>query len=101
MPAHFWADITPFRWVILLGFVDPVVVVIGLWMGWHADQKAKLFLAGLAAALAGVAISFLFRLVGLRWFEGGYAFGGLHAVTRVVAGMLWAALGYAARRVRG
>ena len=37
MPLIF-GPIEPFRWVVLLGFLDPAVVAIGLWMGWHADQ---------------------------------------------------------------
>lgn len=98
MPPHFWADIAPFRFVILLAFLDPVVVAIGLWMGWRADQAAKIVLAGLAAGLAGVALAALARSVGLSWFEGGYAFGGAHAFFRVVAGVLWATIGFVAAR---
>lgn len=101
MPPHFLADIEPYRWVILLAFLDPAVVAIGLWMGWHADQPVKVFLAGFLAALAGVALSFLLRFVGLSWFEGGWYFGGAHAFFRFVAGVAWAALGFALRRMRG
>jgi hypothetical protein len=100
MPAHFWSDLAPFRWLILLAFLDPVVIAIGLWMGWHASQAGKLILAGLAAGLAGTVVSFLAHLVGLSWFEGGYLFGGAHAFFRFGAGLLWAAVGYAARRMR-
>ncbi len=98
MPPHFWSDLAPFRFVILFAFIDPVVVALGLWMGWRADQKAKIILAGFAAGLAGVALAFLARFAGLSWFEGGYAFGGAHAFFRVLAGVLWAAIGYAAAR---
>jgi hypothetical protein len=98
MPPHFWSDLAPFRFVILFAFIDPVVVALGLWMGWRADQAAKIVLAGLAAGLAGVVITFLVRFAGLSWFEGGYAFGGAHAFFRVLAGVLWAAVGYAAAR---
>ena len=100
MPPHFLADIAPFRWVILFAFLDPAVIVIGLWMGWHADQPVKVFLAGFVAALAGVALSFILRFVGISWFEGGYYFGGAHALFRYVAGVAWAAAGYGARRLR-
>jgi hypothetical protein len=101
MPPHFWQDLEPYRWVILLAFVDPVVIGIGLWMGWKADQAAKLLLAGFAAVIAAVAVSFLLRFVGISWFEGGYFFGGAHALARFVAGVLWAGVGYGARRVSG
>lgn len=98
MPPHFLADLAPYRWVIILAFLDPAVILIGLWMGYKADQAAKIVLAGLAAGLAGVALSFLLRFVGISWFEGGYYFGGAHAFFRVLAGLLWAAIGYGVRR---
>jgi hypothetical protein len=98
-PSVFLHAMAPYRFVIGLAFVDPLVIAIGLWMGWHADQAAKLLLAGLAAALAATLASFLVRFVGLSWFEGGFYFGGGHALARFVAGTLWAALGYGARRM--
>jgi hypothetical protein len=99
VPPHFLADLTPYRWVILLAFLDPVVILIGLWMGWRADQAAKLILAGLAAGLAGTVLSFLLRFVGISWFEGGYFFGGAHALFRVLAGFAWAVIGFLAHRL--
>ena len=45
-------DLAPFRGVLLFAFIDPVVIAIGLWMGWNASQPAKIILAGLAAGLA-------------------------------------------------
>ena len=92
-------DLEPFRWVFILAALDPVVIGIGLWMGWHADQVGKLFLAGLAACLAGVAMTFILRFAGISWFEGGFAFGGAHAVSRFVAGCAWAGLAYLVRKV--
>ena len=90
-------DIEQFHGVIIYAFIDPVVVAIGLWMGWHADQKGKLILAGLLAGLAGTVTGFVADLLGLGWFEGGFLFGGAHAFFRVLAGYLWAIAGYLAR----
>ena len=87
----------PYSAVIWLSFADPVVIAIGLWMGWHADQAGKLVLAGLAAGLAATALSFLLSLIGVGWLDGGYFFGPAHALVRVLAGCCWAALGYGAR----
>ncbi|MFO1148882.1 MAG: hypothetical protein U1E62_10960 [Alsobacter sp.] len=101
MPPHFLADLAPYRWVLLLAFLDPAVIAIGLWMGWRADQAGKLILAGLAAGLVGVVLSFLLRFVGISWFEGGYYFGGAHALFRVLGGFSWAVIGYLARRAAG
>jgi hypothetical protein len=100
MPPHFLDDLSPYRWVIALAFLDPAVILIGLWMGWHATQAGKLVIAGLAAGLAGVVLSFLLRFVGISWFEGGFYFGGAHAFFRVIAGFCWALLGFTARRLR-
>jgi hypothetical protein len=99
MPPHVWSDFEPYRWLIILAFLDPAVIAIGLWMGWTADQPGKLILAGLAAGLAGTVLAFLLRYVGISWFEGGYYFGGAHALFRVFGGLLWAILGYAAGRM--
>ncbi len=93
-------DLAPFRGVLVMAFIDPVVVIIGLWMGWNATQPAKIILAGLAAGLAGTVFGFLSSLVGLGWFDGGYRFWGPHVLFRIFAGMLWAVAGYAARRVK-
>ena len=52
--------------------------------------------AGVGALMWGVivygtiwilALAFIFRLVGVGWFEGGYAFGGLHALSRFAGGI--------------
>ncbi len=91
-------DLQPFHGLILFAFIDPVVIAIGLWMGRKADQAGKILLAGLAAGLAGVFVTLLVRQFGMSWFEGGYAFGGAHAFFRVLAGCLWAVIGYASRR---
>jgi hypothetical protein len=99
MPPHVLADLAPYRWVMLLAVLDPAVILIGLWMGWRADQAGKLILAGLAAGLAGTALSFVLRFVGISWFEGGYYFGGAHALFRVIGGFAWAVLGYLAHRI--
>ena len=98
--AKVLTDIEPVHGVILYAFIDPVVVAIGLWMGWHADQKGKLILAGLLAGLAGTVTGFVADLLGLGWFEGGFLFGGAHAFFRVLAGYLWAMLGYAAQKFK-
>ena len=94
-------DLAPFHALILFAVIDPLVVGIGLWMGWHADQLGKLILAGPAAALSGIAMGFLMHQLGLSWFEGGFIFGGAHAFFRVLGGFFWAGLGYAAHALTG
>ena len=78
-----------------------VLVGIGGWMGWHADQAGKLILAGPSAALAGIAMGFVVHQVGGSWFEGGFVFGGAHAFFRVLGGFFWALVGYGAHALKG
>jgi hypothetical protein len=92
-------DLAPFRGVLLFAFIDPVVIAIGLWMGWNASQPAKIILAGLAAGLAGTVLGFFASLIGFGWFDGGYRFWGPHVLFRIFAGIAWALAGFAARRV--
>ena len=73
-----------------------------LWVGLKADQAAKLLLRRLRGRdRRAVAVSFLLRFVGISWFEGGYYFGGAHALARFFAGVGWAVVGYGARRASG
>jgi len=90
----------PFTWLILEAIFDPFVVGIGLLMGWKANQFGKLILAGLAAGLAGTAITFVLRMLDISWFEGGYIFGGAHALFRILSGYGWSVLGYAIARIK-
>ena len=90
----------PFTWLILEAIFDPFVIGIGLLMGWKANQFGKLILAGLAAGLAGTAVTFILRLLDISWFEGGYMFGGAHALFRILAGYGWSVLGYIAARLK-
>ena len=94
-------DLVPFHTLILYAFIDPLVVVIGVWMGWRADQAGKLILAGPSAALSGITMGFLMHQLGGSWFEGGFLFGGAHAFFRVLGGFFWAGLGYSAHSLKG
>jgi hypothetical protein len=101
MPLYeaLYEGLKPFTWLILEAFFDPFVVGIGLFMGWKADQFGKLILAGLAAGLAGTAVTFILRMFDISWFEGGYLFGGAHALFRIFAGFGWSVLGFTAARI--
>ena len=102
MPLYeaLYEGLKPFTWLILEAIFDPFVVGIGLLMGWKADQFGKLILAGLAAGLAGTAVTFLLRMIDISWFEGGYIFGGAHALFRIIAGFLWSVVGFAIARFK-
>ncbi len=102
MPLYqaLYEGLIPFSGVILQAIFDPFVVVIGLVMGWKANQFGKLILAGLAAGLAGTAVTFVLRMLDISWFEGGYMFGGAHALFRIFAGYGWSVLGYGVARFK-
>ncbi len=102
MPLYeaLYEGLKPFTWLIVEAIFDPFVVGIGLLMGWKADQFGKLILAGLAAGLAGTAVTFLLRMIDISWFEGGYIFGGAHALFRIIAGFLWSVVGFAIARFK-
>ena len=102
MPLYqaLYEGLIPFSGLILQAIFDPFVVGIGLVMGWKANQFGKLILAGLAAGLAGTAVTFILRMLDISWFEGGYIFGGAHALFRIFAGYGWSVLGYIAARIR-
>ena len=102
MPLYeaLYEGLKPFTWLILEAIFDPFVVGIGLLMGWKANQFGKLILAGLAAGLACTAVTFVLRMLDISWFEGGYIFGGAHALFRIFAGYGWSVLGYAAAKMK-
>jgi hypothetical protein len=102
MPLYqaLYEGLVPFGWLIVEAIFDPFVIAIGLVMGWKANQFGKLILAGLAAGLAGTVVTFVLRMLDISWFEGGYIFGGAHALFRIFAGYGWSVVGYVAARIR-
>ena len=83
----------------LLAAFDPVLIVIAVYLGWHADQFGKVFIAVIAALAASVLCAWIVTSLGLPW----PAPVGRDAPTllpvRTVAGFAWAAAGYGLRRV--
>lgn len=49
----------------LAGVLNPISLIIGAYMGWYADQPAKLALAGFAGAALSLLIETALGLVGL------------------------------------
>jgi hypothetical protein len=80
------AAIQPFDpWgIVQVALLNPVVIATALWLGWHADQWQKVFVAGFAAAFAGAVAIWLAAFVGLVEVRG---FGGESGV--FVASMIY------------
>ena len=95
------AAIQPFDpWgIIQTALFNPVVILVALWLGWHADQWQKVVIAGFAAAFAGAAAIWLAAAVGLISVKG---FGGEAGVfvASMVYGWCLAAIAYALSRRR-
>ena len=93
------AAIQPFdpAGIVLAGMLNPVVIAVALWLGWHADQWQKLIVAGFAAAFAGSFALWLATAVGLITVRGFGGFSGVFAAS-FVFGMVLAAIAYLVRR---
>ena len=78
---------------------DPVVILIGLFLGWKADQLGKIFIAALAAFAVGVLFAWFVTAIGLPWFAPVSRDGPMLLQVRFGAALLAAALGYGARRI--
>jgi hypothetical protein len=85
--------------IVLAALLNPVVIAVALWLGWHASQWQKILVAGFAAAMAGAIATWLAAAVGLITVRG---FGGVSGVfvVSLIFGMLLAAIAYAVRRQR-
>ncbi|MTI16349.1 phosphatidylglycerophosphatase [Rhodobacteraceae bacterium RKSG542] len=56
------------NWVVLVGLaglLNPFALAIGVWMGWRADQGAKIFIAAFAAATLSLLFEAGLGLIGL------------------------------------
>ncbi|SHM03045.1 phosphatidylglycerophosphatase [Roseibium suaedae] len=55
-------------WISLIGLAglfNPLSLIIGAWMGWRADQRNKLLIAGFAAATLSLFVETGLGLIGL------------------------------------
>ena len=85
--------------IVLAAVLNPVVIALSLYLGWHADQWQKVLVAGFAAAFAGSIALWLATAVGLVSVRG---FGGMSGVfaASLIFGMILAGIAYGVRRRR-
>lgn len=86
--------------LMLIALLNPAVIVVGLWMGYKADQWQKLPVVAFAAALAGFALYWLVTMLQLVPVHALGSEAGLVAM-QFIFGLLWAVCGFALHRVRG
>ncbi|MBU2534320.1 MAG: hypothetical protein KKB37_16395 [Alphaproteobacteria bacterium] len=93
------AAIQPFdpMGIVLAGILNPVVIAVAAWLGWHADQWQKVLVAGFAAAFAGNLALWLVTKAGLMTVRGDGGVAGVFVVSFLFA-MVVAAVALAIRR---
>jgi hypothetical protein len=83
----------------LLAAIDPILILIAVYLGWKADQFGKVFIAAIAALLGSVLVSWAVSALGLPWMA---PVGGDNPTllpVRTVAAFLWATGAFTARKV--
>lgn len=84
-----------------LAALDPVLILVAVWLGWRADQAGKIAIAVIAALGLSMLSAWLVTLAGLPWpAPVGRDYPSLLPV-RTVAALLWASAAYGLRRLRG
>ena len=78
---------------------DPVLVGLALWLGWTASQFGKVFIAAIIALAVSVLASWAIGALGIPWPAPVSHDGPTFFPVRTVAALLWAILGFAARRL--
>jgi hypothetical protein len=80
--------------VLVTALLNPVAIVVALWMGARADQWQKVPLAAFAASAAGTAVIYVAVWLGLRGIAGvGRAAAGVF-IAQFLFGLVWAGVGY-------
>ena len=86
-------------WDWLPAAFDPVLVLVAVWLGWHADQIGKILIAGIAALGLSAVVSWGITSLGLPWVAPVRADALTLFPVRFIAALLWAGGAYLARRV--
>ena len=82
-----------------LAAFDPLLVILAVWLGYKADQFGKVAIAALIALAGSMLLNWLVSALGLPWIAPVTREGPLLIPVRLVAAVLWAALGYGVARL--
>lgn len=77
---------------------DPILIGVAVWLGWHATQAGKIFIAAIAALGLSILADYVLTRLGIPWIAPLSQDGPMLLPVRSVAGVAWAALAFAARR---
>lgn len=87
--------------VWILAALDPVLIAVAAYMGWKADQVAKLFIAAMGALIVAVLFAWAITSIGLPWMAPVGQDYPLLLPVRTFAAFAWAAVGFYAHQIRG
>jgi small basic protein len=85
--------------VWILAALDPVLIVVAAFLGWKADQFAKLFIAAMGALIVAVLFAWAITSLGLPWMAPVGQDHPLLLQVRTLAAFAWACAGYFAHRL--
>jgi hypothetical protein len=83
-----------------LAALDPILIAVAVYLGWKADQFAKIFIAAMAALLVAVIAGWGITALGLPWMAPVGADHPLLLPVRTFAAFAWASAAFLARRAR-
>jgi type IV secretory pathway TrbL component len=86
-------------WDWLPAALDPVLILVAVWLGWKADQVGKVLIAVIAALGISVLVSWVIAGIGLPWIAPVRSDALTLFPVRVIAALLWAGGAYSIRRV--
>lgn len=79
--------------------LDPVLLLLALYLGWKADQAGKIFIAAMAALGVALVFDAVVTRLGIPWFAPLSQDGPTLLPVRSIAALVWATLAYVAHRV--
>ena len=82
--------------LVLVAVLNPAAILVGFFIGRHADQWQKAVVGGFAAGFAGLAFVWLIDKLGV-YVGNMQSVGGIFAASFGV-GMIWCLVGYKTRR---
>lgn len=89
-----------YPWTVwIVAAFDPVLIGIAVYLGWHASQFGKVFIAAIAALALSVIISWAITALGIPWPAPVSRDGPTFFPVRTLGALLWAILAFAARRM--
>lgn len=79
--------------------LDPVLIGVAVWLGWHATQAGKIFIAAIAALGIAILADYVLTRIGIPWVAPLSQDAPMLLPVRAVAGVVWSALAFVMRGI--